>query len=232
MIIKKILLLFSTLLCAFNLSAQNYDGDYYLRQAYSALEEGKIEVAQSSYNVYKNATGKTDVDFETLLKDKSENDWKKSCYIIDLGNGYCLAVQKVDESNTIYLNPIEAENRCKSSRLGGFSDWRLPGKDELSVILANHLYSGGYFWATTITGIAPSHEATFTAYFYKDRYGNQLPLYNEEYYMQNTQGNIKHIRLVINRNSHKIEKIILDGSHWTDESILRQRYLTVRRFKK
>lgn len=232
MIIKKFLLLLGMLFCAFNLSAQNYDSDYYLCQAYSALEEGKIEVAQSSYNVYKKATGKTDVDFETLLKDKSENDWKKSCYIIDLGNGYYLAVQKVDESNPIYLNPIEAENRCESSRLGGFSDWRLPGKDELSVILANHLYSGGYFWATTITGIAPLHEVSFTVEFYKDRYGNQLPLYNMDYYMQNTQGNIKHISLVINRNSHKIEKIILDGSYWTDESILRQRYLTVRVFKK
>lgn len=225
---KKILLLFSTLLCALNLSAQNYDS--YLQRAYTALEEGKIEVAQSSYNIYKKMTGKTDVDFETLLKDKSENDWKKSCYIIDLGNGYCLAVQKVDESNTIYLNPIEAENRCKSSRLGGFSDWRLPGKNELSVILANNLYPDGYYWATTNTAIAPLHEASFTITY--DRYGNPLPLDNMEYYMQNTQGNIKHIRLVINRNSHKIEKIILDGSYWTDESILRQHYLTVRDFKK
>lgn len=227
---KRFLLLYSTLFFAFNLSAQNYDS--YLQRAYTALEEGKIEVAQSSYNIYKKMTGRTDLDFETLLKDKSENDWKKSCYIIDLGNGYYLAVQKVDESNPIYLNPIEAENRCKSSRLGGFSDWRLPGKDELSVILANNLYPDGYYWATSNTGIAPSYKISITAVFYEDRYGNQLPLYGMDYYMQNTQGNIKHISLVINRNSHKIEKIILDGSLWTDESILRQRYLTVRVFKK
>lgn len=241
-IMKKFLLLLGTLLCAFNLSAQNYDSDYYLRQAYSALEEGKIEVAQSSYNVYKKATGKTDSEFEILLKDKIDNDWQKSCHILDLGNGYYLAVQKVDESNPIYLNPIEAENRCKSSRLGGFSDWRLPGKDELSVILANHLYPVGYYWSTDFTGLPPRRvkKVSFIAAFVTDKYGNPIPgnrspsnnmdYYN--YYMQHTQGNIKHIRLGINRNSNKIEIIILDGSHWTDESILRQRYLTVRVFEK
>ena len=61
---KKILLLFSTLLFTFNLSAQDYDN--YLQSAYTALEEGKIEVAQSSYNIYKKMTGKTDSDFEIL----------------------------------------------------------------------------------------------------------------------------------------------------------------------
>lgn len=228
---KKILLLFSTLLFTFNLSAQDYDN--YLQSAYTALEEGKIEVAQSSYNIYKKMTGKTDSDFEILLKDKKDNDWQESCYILDLGNGYYLAAQKVDESKPIiYLNPIEAENRCESSRLGGFSDWRLPGKDELSVILANHLYPDGYYWSTTNEGIGPKRTMTFTCHFYEDRFGNPLPLYGEEYYMQNTQGNIKHIELIINKISHKIEKIYLDDSYWRDESILRQRYVAVRVFKK
>lgn len=145
MIIKKILLLFGTLLFAFNLSAQNYDGDYYLRQAYSALEEGKIEVAQSSYNVYKNATGKTDVDFETLLKDKSENDWKKSCFIIDLGDGYCLAVQKVLNSPLCFEN---ARQVCEANRLGGFTDWRLPTLEECITFFSLGYVGGsaGDFW--------------------------------------------------------------------------------------
>ena len=39
-----------------------------------------------SYYIYKKMTGKTDLDFETLLKDKSENDWKKSCHIIDIND--------------------------------------------------------------------------------------------------------------------------------------------------
>lgn len=141
---KKILLLFSTLLFAFNLSAQNYDSDYYLRQAYSALEEGKIEVAQSSYNVYKKATGKTDVDFEILLKDKSENDWKKSCYIIDLGDGYCLAAQIPSSSPVTFK---VADNRSESSRLGGFKDWRLPFEEELNILYASGKFTfSGYLW--------------------------------------------------------------------------------------
>ena len=73
---KKLLLLFSTLFIAFNLSAQNYDS--YLQKAYFALEEGKIEVAQSFYNVYKKMTEKTDLDFETLIKDADVNAWKSS----------------------------------------------------------------------------------------------------------------------------------------------------------
>lgn len=55
-IMKKFLLLLGTLLCAFNLSAQNYD--FYLQKA--------------SYNVYKKVTGKSDTDFERCLLNLSE----------------------------------------------------------------------------------------------------------------------------------------------------------------
>lgn len=143
---KKILLLFSTLLFAINLSAQNYD--YYLQKAYSALEEGKIEVAQSSYNIYKKMTGKTDLDFETLIKDADVNAWKSSCHIIDCGNGKYLAVQKIDSSQ-VKLSYEAAMNRCKSSRLGGFNDWRLPTYDELSIVVSTiTLPLNGFYWTS------------------------------------------------------------------------------------
>lgn len=143
---KKILLLFSTLLFAFNLSAQNYD--YYLQKAYSALEEGKIEVAQSSYNIYKKMTGKTDLDFETLIKDADVNAWKSSCHIIDCGNGKYLAVQKIGSSQ-VKLSYEAAMNRCKSSRLGGFNDWRLPTSDELSIVVSTiTLPLNGFYWTS------------------------------------------------------------------------------------
>lgn len=67
---KKILLLLGTLLCTFNLSAQNYD--FYLQKAYEALEVNKIDVAKASYNVYKKVTGKSDTDFERCLLNLSE----------------------------------------------------------------------------------------------------------------------------------------------------------------
>ncbi len=126
---KKFLLLLGTLFCAFNLSAQNYDG--YLQSAYTALEEGKIEVAQSSYNIYKKMTGRIDLDFETLLKDKSENDWKNNCFIVDMGNGYYIAGLK--DLKDLYYE--EAVLNCKYCRYGGFTDWRLPTKEEILMLL-------------------------------------------------------------------------------------------------
>lgn len=145
---KKFLLLLGMLLCAFNLSAQNYDS--YLQKAYTALEEGKIEVAQSSYNIYKKMTGITDSDFEILLKDKIDNDWTKSCYIIDLGDGYSLAVQK--KSSIGKLNYEDANAFCESNRFGGYNDWRLPTKNELLLYFSTIVNSANteedYYWAS------------------------------------------------------------------------------------
>lgn len=143
---KKFLLLLGMIFCAFNLSAQNYDS--YLQKAYSALEEGKIEVAQSFYNVYKKMTEKTDLDFETLIKDADVNAWKSSCYIIDCGNGKYIAVQKIDSSQ-VKLSYEAAMNRCKSSRLGGFNDWRLPTSDELSIVVSTiTLPLNSFYWTS------------------------------------------------------------------------------------
>ena len=143
---KKFLLLLGTLLCALNLSAQNYDS--YLQRAYTALEEGKIEVAQSSYNIYKKMTGRTDLDFETLIKDTVKNDWSKLCYIVDLGNGEYLVAQKKVKRDLYFK---DAKVYCQSNRLGGFVDWRLPSDDEAAILFANgfipdecSIYSG--FW--------------------------------------------------------------------------------------
>ena len=166
-IMKKILLLFSTLLFAFNLSAQNYD--YYLQKAYSALEEGKIEVAQSSYNIYKKMTGKTDLDFEILIKDADVNAWKSSCHIIDCGNGKYLAVQKIDSSQ-VKLSYEAAMNRCKSSRLGGFNDWRLPTYDELSIVVSTiTLPLNGFYW-TSFHKFSEQGDANSNYYLCRDEW--------------------------------------------------------------
>lgn len=142
LIMKQILLLLSVLLFTLNLSAQNYDE--LLQKAYSALGEGKIEVAQSSYNIYKKMTKKTDVDFEILLKDKIDNDWQKSCYIVDLGDGYCLAAQ-IPSSSPVTFEA--AKNRSEASRLGGFKDWRLPSEEELNILYASGKFTfSGYLW--------------------------------------------------------------------------------------
>lgn len=139
-----VILLLVSSFCAV-VSARDYET--YLEQAYSALTEGKINVAQSNYNVYKKLTGKTDIDFETLLTDAESNDWKRACHIVLLGNGEFLAVQKADTSQ-IRLTYEDASKRCEANRLGGFSDWRLPTVSELFIVLANvpSMRSDLLFW--------------------------------------------------------------------------------------
>ena len=144
---KKILLLLGTLLCAINLSAQNSEN--YLQKAYSALEEGNVKAAQAYYSLYKRTTEETDTDFEVILKDAESKDaWKSSCYIIDCGNGEYIAVQKIDSSQ-VKLSYEAAMNRCKSSRLGGFNDWRMPTSDELSIVVSTiTLPLNSFYWTS------------------------------------------------------------------------------------
>lgn len=147
LIMKQILLLLSVLLFTLNLSAQNYDS--YLQKAYSALGEGKIDVAQSSYNIYKKMTGRTDSDFEALIKDADVNAWKSSCYIIIVNDTLSLAVQKIAPNQTAVTYQV-AKIKAKGSRLGNFTDWRLPQKSELEIILPNITIKDSdlFFWVS------------------------------------------------------------------------------------
>lgn len=143
---KKILFLLCMTLLGHIVYSQNSES--YLQKAYSALEEGNVEAAQAYYNVYKKITEKTDTDFEVILKDADVNAWKSSCYIIDCGNGEYIAVQKIDSSQ-VELSYEAAMNRCKSSRLGGFNDWRLPTYDELSIVVSNiTLPLNSFYWTS------------------------------------------------------------------------------------
>ena len=222
MIMKKFLLLFSTILFAFNLSAQNYDGDYYLRQAYSALEEGKIEVAQSSYNIYKKMTDRTDLDFETLLKDKSENDWKKSCYIIDLGDGYCLAAQ-IPSSSPVTFEV--AKNRSESSRLGGFKDWRLPSEEELNILYASGKFTfSDYLWIF--------YKIVYSPTFLEKKVGES---YDTE--AINMEGDkVKYNTTDYYNKSEYKDVLMVNGvvvqERYGGVTLPKHRYIVVRRFKK
>ena len=217
---KKILLLFSTLLFAFNLSAQNYDN--YLQSAYTALEEGKFEVAQSSYNIYKKMTGKTDLDFETLLKDKSENDWKKSCYIIDLGDGYCLAAQIPSSSPLTYE---AAKNRSESSRLGGFKDWKLPSEEELNILYASGKFTfSGYLWIfiETVSTLKLGEEKVGKAYYSEaiNMEGDKVKYFATDFYNKS-----KH-QDVLTENGVVVQKL------YGGVTLPKNGYIVVRRFKK
>lgn len=142
---KKILLLLGMTLLGHIVYSQNYDS--YLQKAYSALEEGNVEAAQAYYNVYKKITEKTDTDFEVILKDAEskdakKNDWKNNCFIVDMGNGYYIAGLK-DCKHLVYKDAVQ---NCKSCRYGGFTDWRLPTKEEILMLL-NYIPWDKEFWA-------------------------------------------------------------------------------------
>lgn len=118
-----------------NVTAQKQDYDQYLQNAYKHLEDGNIESAKKVYSVYKQLTGKAVVVFEELFK-KTEVDWKQSCYTINLGDGYELAIQKIDADQRP-LSWTNANATCAAQRLGAFNDWRLPTKEEMQIIFAN-----------------------------------------------------------------------------------------------
>ena len=150
------------LITAFAVQAQN--NETYLSKAFELLLEGNVKSAENHYTVYKKLSGKTDADFETMLqteKANKENAWMDECYIIDIDNEYALAVQKSSFLEAKGYIHSDASRLAKSSRLGSFTDWRLPTLDEISIVFAN-LPSGtiksfndndaDYYWTSVIKG--------------------------------------------------------------------------------
>ena len=148
------------LITAFAVQAQN--NETYLSKAFELLLEGNVKSAENHYIVYKKLSGKTDADFETMLQTEKANSndaWKNECYIIDLDNEYALAVQKSSFLKAKGYTHSDASRLAKSSRLGSFTDWRLPTLDEISIVFAN-LPSGtikyfndvnaDYYWTSVI----------------------------------------------------------------------------------
>ena len=125
----------------------------YLTKAFELLLEGNVESAERHYTVHKKLTGLTDADFEALLQEKKEKltpSWLDECYIIDTDDGYAYAIQKQVYGRTTIA---DARTFAKNSREGGFTDWRLPDKDEIVFIFANmgDKFINSTYW-TTSTG--------------------------------------------------------------------------------
>lgn len=157
---RKIFILWAMLITAFAVQAQN--SETYLTKAFELLLEGNVKSAENHYTVYKKLSGKTDADFETMLqteKANKENAWMDECYIIDIDNEYALAVQKSSFLEAKEYSHSDAFRLAKSSRLGSFTDWRLPTLDEISIVFAN-LPSGtikyfndinaDYYWTSSV----------------------------------------------------------------------------------
>lgn len=72
------------------------------------------------------------------MNDMTKNDWKTQCYLIEYSDSTMLAVQRISDSLG-QLTSHAAQNIANGSILGNFSDWRLPGFDEMNVIATNLL---------------------------------------------------------------------------------------------
>jgi hypothetical protein len=82
-----------------------------------------------------------------------------------------IAVQKTDISTGI--DWTSAQSLCTASRVGGYSDWRLPTIGELSVLYTNRTTIGGFsttsgsnYWSSTVY-------STSYHYYYSFSYGEQ-----------------------------------------------------------
>lgn len=116
-------------------NAQNYNE--YLSVAWKHLTERNFEKAQKAYEVWCDMTGLTNTEFENKIKEEKEKSmWKNNCFFFDLSDNEVLVVQKI----TLNQSPVshyDALRFAENSRLGGFSDWRLPEDTELRIILSN-----------------------------------------------------------------------------------------------
>lgn len=116
---------------------QAQDNTNYLAKAFELLLKGNLESAEKHYIVHKKLTGQMDADFEAMLQEEKgkKNTWEDDCFMISYSDSI-LAVQKISVSNKTFCLS-DANRIATSSRMGGYTDWRLPTEEELSVILSN-----------------------------------------------------------------------------------------------
>lgn len=167
---KVIILTFCILSCFSYVNAQDYNE--YLAVARQHLADGNIEKAQKAYSIYCNLSESRDIAFEQKIEEsRLQKDWKSKCLIIPLDETTMIAVQKIP-AEQVPVSLSTANQYTELSTLGGFSDWRLPTKDELSKIISSipnkELYSGetnvfsGYYHAQKQTSAIA--KATRSAY--------------------------------------------------------------------
>ena len=94
-----------------------------------------------------------------------------------------LMVQKIDIG---FVNYYSAKTMCESSDLGGYTNWRLPDKDELMVLYNNRNLIGGFtngkYWSSTYWGYQ-----NYISYYYAVNFNNGEVLYlntDNSYYVR------------------------------------------------
>jgi hypothetical protein len=129
-----------------------------------AILKGDCDRAQRAYNVWKELTEKTNPDIEAEIEDCKNSDKKKPtpklkigqdfqggriAYLDDSGiHGWVVTISDVT-NEAVYWDI--ANKTCKELTLDGYSNWRLPSREELKMILKHKKLFGMHseYWSST-----------------------------------------------------------------------------------
>lgn len=105
-----------------NLSAQNYDR--YLKTANKHLEEGNSEKAERMYEIYKRASGKTDMSFEQALN-AAKNSLSDADYVVSP-----VSIETDQKKNDLKTSEVKAVGTVKEEyRKQAIDDKRIVTKE-------------------------------------------------------------------------------------------------------
>lgn len=155
-----------------NIKAKYYDGMSLKKGSYN------IKVKRAGYITKK---GSIDLQNNTsidLVLEKVQSAYEKPSYKANSSRDVVildgLVWQDDNDAKTVKRNWQGAKNYCRSLTLAGYSDWRLPSKDELISIvdksrrpvirkeLRNTI--AGYYWSSSAYGSSTSNTACFVSF--------------------------------------------------------------------
>ena len=127
------------------------DGSYSFEDVKAGEYLLRVEVPGYKRTEYKVAVkGGCSARADMQIQPKGEGDDEGDVYIIKAEN---LMVQKEDIGEEDW---VTADAMCRASTVGGYTDWRLPTKDELMVLYTHRYLIGGFqndwYWSGTESG--------------------------------------------------------------------------------
>ena len=142
-------ILIITALVAFCYITQTYaqDATTYLSQAAEALDKKDCKTAEKKYKIWAALTGESNANFQQLIDEcKKEEKRKADSIAVKYTNipGTTLMITKQPVAYSIKVE--DAYDMCRNLRYGGFTNWRLPSKNELFTIFSSGKNNGRNFW--------------------------------------------------------------------------------------
>ena len=144
-------ILIITALVAFCNITQTYaqDAATFLSQAAEALDKKDCKTAEKKYKIWAALTGESNANFQQLI-DECKKEEKRKADSIAFATKYTnipgtnLMITKQPVAYNITVK--DADYMCLNLRYGGFTNWRLPTKNELFTIFSSGKNNGNNLW--------------------------------------------------------------------------------------